>query len=89
MKVIFEETDMRPLVERVVAETIERIESHREQLDGRLAFPEAEAASLLGVERHVLRDARLRGELQGARVGKRIVYSRQQLLSFLNRNLAD
>ena len=38
---------------------------------GRLAFTEPEAAALLGVKPHVLRDCRRRGELQGAKVGSR------------------
>lgn len=51
----------------------------------RLAYPEAEAAMLLGVARHVLRDARLRGEIKATRIGKRIVYARDELLRFLAR----
>ena len=34
-------------------------------LGDRLGYPEAEAAALLGIERHVLRDCRLRGEIRG------------------------
>ena len=54
------------------------------KLGGRLAYTEAEAASLVGVERHVLRDARLRHEIEASRVGKRIVYTRDELLRFLH-----
>jgi len=56
---------LRPIVAAVVAETLSQ------RPDGvlpteRLAFPEAEAAALIGVAKHILRDGRLRGEsLQG------------------------
>jgi hypothetical protein len=50
-----------------------------------LAFTEPEAAVPLGVRPHVLRDCRRRGELQGAKVGSKIVYTRADLLDFLER----
>jgi hypothetical protein len=50
---------------------------------GRLALTEPEAAQALGVPRHVLRDARLAGQLRGRRVGKRIVYTREDLVEYL------
>ena len=37
---------------------------------------------MAGAGRHVLRDARLRGEVEAGRIGKRIVYSRDELLRF-------
>jgi hypothetical protein len=52
---------------------------------GRLALTEPEAAQAIGVPRHVLRDARLAGELRGRRVGKRVIYTRQDLLEYLDR----
>jgi excisionase family DNA binding protein len=75
----------RPLVERTVATVLARVESERQAFSDKLAFSEAEAAALLGVRRHVLRDARLRGEIAGCRVGKSIRYERQELLRFLER----
>lgn len=51
--------------------------------DDRLAYTEPEAAQLLGVRSHVLRDARLRGELTGRRAGKRVIYDRRELLRWL------
>ena len=76
--------EFRPLIEQVVTETMRRLEAERVKLSGRLAYPEAEAAALIGVERHVLRDARLRREIEASRVGKRIVYTRDELLRFLH-----
>lgn len=85
MKVQFDQEDLRPLVRMVVAEALDRMEEERAKLIGRLAFTEPDAAVLLGVKPHVLRDCRRRGELQGARVGSKIVYTRADLLDFLER----
>jgi hypothetical protein len=49
----------------------------------RLAFSEPEAATLLGVRQHVVRDARLRGEIESTHVGGRIAYTRHDLLKYL------
>jgi hypothetical protein len=48
-----------------------------------LGYTEGEAAAMIGVARHVLRDCRLRGEITARRVGKRFVYSRSTILRFL------
>jgi len=85
MKILLDADDLRPIVAQVVAETVARVDADREHLDGKLAYPEAEAASLLGVARHVLRDARLRGEIVASRIGKRVLYSREELLKLLDR----
>lgn len=85
LKIQFDQDDLRPLVHLAVAEALDCLEEERAKFNGRLAFIEAEAASLLGVKPHVLRDCRRRGELQGAKVGSRIVYTRADLLKFLER----
>ena len=84
MKIILDD-ELRPLIEQVVTETVNRLDAERVRLGGRLAYAEAEAAALIGVERHVLRDARLRQEIEGSKVGKKIVYTRDQLLRFLDK----
>jgi hypothetical protein len=84
-KIEFDRDELRPLVHLAVAEALDRMEEERAKLAGRLAFTEPEAAVLLGVKPHVLRDCRRRGELQGAKVGSRIVYTRADLLDFLDR----
>ena len=86
MKIEFSPDDLRPLVELIVDETLEKIGETRAKLSGRLAYPEPEAAALLGVQPHVLRDARLRGEIVGSKAGKKTVYERTELLKFLQRN---
>ncbi len=85
LRIEFDRDALRPLVHLAVAEALDRMEEDRAKLNGRLAFTEPEAAVLLGVKPHVLRDCRRRGELQGAKVGSRIVYTRADLLDFLER----
>jgi hypothetical protein len=89
MRIEFEDHDLDPLVEQVVRRVLEQREAADANLADRLAYSEAEAAALLGVRRHVLRDARLRRELDGAKVGKRIMYTREELLRFLGRQPAN
>lgn len=75
---------LRPLIDAAVRSTLAAIESNASKLDkARLSFSEAEAAELLGCERHNLRDCRRRGEIVGKKIGKRIYYSRSTLLAFL------
>jgi len=85
VKFEFDTDELRPLVQLAVAEALERMEEERAKLAGRLAYTEPEAAALLGVKPYVLRDCRRRGELDGAKVGSKIVYTRAELLGFLER----
>ena len=77
---------LRPVIQQVVAETLAQLETERSQFDARIAYTEPEAAALLGVQPHVLRDLRRLGEIDASRIGKRIVYRRSDLLAFLDRN---
>lgn len=80
---------LRPLVEAVVAQTLAVEAEARDRLNGsvtdedRIAFTEAEAASALGLAKHHLRDARLRGEIEAAPVGKQMLYLKGDLLAWL------
>ena len=85
VRIQFDPDDLRPLVALAVAEALDRMEEERAKFQGRLAFTEPEAAVLLGVKPHVLRDCRRRDELQGAKVGSKIVYTRADLIEFLER----
>jgi hypothetical protein len=89
VRIQFDREDLQPLVQLAVAEALSRMEDERAKLNGRLAFTEPEAAALLGVKPHVLRDCRRRRELQGAKVGCKIVYTRADLLEFLERQKED
>jgi hypothetical protein len=67
------------LVELTVTRTLQEIDWPQ----GRIALTEEEAASCCGVGRHVLRDLRQRELLPHRRVGKKIVYRRQDLIDLL------
>ncbi len=78
---------LRDLVADVVRETLAAIEAEHRQVPGdRLAYSESEAARLLGLNVHQLRDERLRGRVAASVVvGKRIRYLRDDLLVYLRR----
>jgi hypothetical protein len=75
---------LEPLVRRVVEDTLRRLDEIRGTLPERLAFRESEAAQLMGLRVHQLRDTRLRGEI-AAHVGpgRLVLYRREQLLDYL------
>lgn len=75
--------DLKPLIRHVVTSMLDEIESRDARLGDRIAYSEAEAAGLLGVPRHVLRDARLRGEIAAKKIGKEYRYSRSALIAFV------
>ncbi|RIK73197.1 MAG: hypothetical protein DCC68_25315 [Planctomycetota bacterium] len=80
MKLEFSESDLRPLVALVVEEVVSKIGGVP---DDRLAFEESEAARLIGVPKHVLRDLRLSGGIEAKKCGKRALYRRETLLRYL------
>ena len=77
-------SDLEPVIRAAVMVVINELKAKETTLGDRLAFTEAEAATMLGVRRHVLRDCRLRGEISGRLVGKKILYSRASLLRFVS-----
>ncbi len=77
------EAELREFVKVVIGETLDRLAGERNAMSDRMAFNEPEAAQLIGVPRHVLRDARRRGEITASRVGKRCVYKRGNLEKYL------
>ena len=81
---------LAPLIRAVAQEVVSELRDDEHRLDkDRLAYPEAEAAALMGVPRHRLRDARLRGELKASRIGKVLVYEDSELRAFLRRQRLD
>jgi hypothetical protein len=76
---------MRPLIAEVVSATIAQLESVRATLpDNRLAYSEAEAADMLGLNPNQLRDERKRKRIKAATgPGRKVLYTRQQLLDYL------
>lgn len=83
MKLEIPEAELKPLIEQVVTETLAEIGPQQSQLNGRLAFDEDTAAKLLGISKHSLRDARLRGEVTACKIGKKILYEREALQRLL------
>jgi Helix-turn-helix domain len=76
--------DLAAVVKAAVRDALAEHAAADAQLgDARIGFTEAEAAAALGLQRHVLADARRRGEIHARRVGKKFVYSRETLASFL------
>jgi Helix-turn-helix domain len=77
---------LAPLIRNIVTEVLAQIEADRQMLpeNGKLCYSEAEAAALLGVEPHVLRDERRRGRIGASQiVGRRIKYTKADLLAYL------
>lgn len=83
MRLTIDQDDLRNIIDSAVTEAIDRFAESRILRDNRMAYTESEATAMMGVRDHVLRDARLRGEVAGARVGKRIVYAHDELMRFL------
>ena len=77
---------LKPVIAAVVEEVLARVEQDRQALPGhKLCFGEAEAAAMLGLLPHVLRDERRRGRIQASQiVGRRVVYTRDNLLNYLH-----
>lgn len=81
LKSVIERAELREVVSAVVREVLDVVA--RDRLADPIAFDEVSAARMIGVPRHVLADARRRGEIVGSRVGKRVVYVRQELDRYL------
>lgn len=86
MQLTLLDDELAVLIERVVARVLAEREVVEAKMAGRFAFSEREAADVLGIRPYVLRDARLRGEIEGTRLGRRVLYSREQLLAFFRKN---
>lgn len=77
--------ELRPIIAAAVFETLAQLRADDERLSDRLAFDEREAARLIGLESHQLRDERLRGRIAASQiVGRRIRYRREDLLAYLS-----
>jgi hypothetical protein len=75
---------LRPLIRTIAAEVASELQNASAALPERMCYSEPEAARLLGLQPHQLRDERLRGRLVGSRiVGGRIRYERAELLRYL------
>lgn len=80
-------SELRPVVQEVVAAVLQEFEGRRALLNGKLAIPENEAAQLLGLNVWQLRDIRLSGKIGHTRiVGNRIRYTTEHLTDYLEKN---
>jgi hypothetical protein len=78
---------LEPLIRKVVDEAITRLEADRAAVGARLCYSEPEAAELLGLAPHQLRDARLAGKIHCSQItGRRIRYTRDDLIQYLAGN---
>jgi hypothetical protein len=77
---------LRGLISEIVEQTVRHLDEVKATLPDRLGYSEAEAATLLGLESHVLRDERRRGRVRAFVVaGRRVRYSRDDLIAYLTR----
>lgn len=84
LSLILDPTALEPLITAVIERTLARLEDGREQLSDKLAYSEAEAARLLSLNEHQLRDERRRARIQASvGPGKKILYTRSDLLAYL------
>jgi hypothetical protein len=75
---------LRPVIEATVNEALMRLENLRVTLPAKLAFTELEAARLLSLRPHQLRDERRRGRVKASRgPGRMILYQPAQLIEYL------
>ncbi|MGD9645072.1 MAG: helix-turn-helix domain-containing protein [Pirellulales bacterium] len=84
MKFELDAADLRPLVQAVVDETLERLGEADARFGAkRLGLPEAAAAEALGLPRSTLRDLRLAGRTHAVKIGSRYVYDVAELRRLL------
>jgi len=75
---------LRPVIQAVVNEFLTRWEEERAKLTSKAAFSEAEAARLLSLRPHQLRDERRRGRIKASHgPGKTILYQPANLIEYL------
>lgn len=82
------------LVERVVASCLDRIANATQPtppiLTEQLVYSETQAAKLLGLNVHQLRDERRRGRIShGRTIGKRVAYSMSDIQNYLSARRCD
>lgn len=76
---------LAPLVRQIVGEVLAQLEAARAAVpESKLCYGESEAAALLDLKPHQLRDERLRGRIAASEiVGRRVRYTRADLMTYL------
>jgi hypothetical protein len=86
VKLHFDSEDLAPLIREILTEVLDQVNADNAMVGKRLAIPEAEAARLLSMEPHQLRDERYDGRIKASMSrGGRIVYAKSDLIGYLNR----
>jgi hypothetical protein len=86
MQISISPEQLKPLIEAVVAEAIQRFAEVQGTLPTQLAYSEEQAAHLLALEPNQLRDERRRGRIRAhVIVGGRVRYTREDLVAYLMR----
>src|SRR5690349_11439931 len=89
LTLLLNEAALRPLIRLLVREAIEYLHANGFHGD-RIAYSEQEAASLLGMVYHRLRDERRRGRISHSRGPKRsVLYQRSDLVEYLLRTRTE
>lgn len=86
MKFEIDNEALAPIIEATVRKTISELTPMLANPEPRMAYTEAEAGGLFGVGPHVLRDARIRGEIDYYKIGKRVMYRPADLAAWLDKN---
>ena len=60
-----------------------------DEMLGRLAYSEADAAKMIGVSPRTLFNLRSEGKVKAIKIGSRVVYPRAALLAFLEAGVSD
>ena len=90
MQLMIDPAELAPIIAATVDATLQRIRDNEARMGDKLAFDEPEAARLLSLESHQLRDERLRGRITASViVGRRIRYRREDLLEYLGRHRTE
>jgi hypothetical protein len=81
---------LRPLIRQIAAEVAESLRQAEAAVPGgRMAYSEQEAARLLGLNAHQLRDERCRGRVVASKiVGGRVRYTPEALRAYLTERVA-
>ena len=75
---------IRPVIDQAVAAAFARAMEAWAKVGDRLCYTEAEAAAMLGLKEHQLRDERLRGRIKASSiVCRRIRYTYADLMEYL------
>jgi excisionase family DNA binding protein len=81
--------DLQPVIREIVKTILDELGAPAAGGTARLAYPEKEAAALLGIPYYVLRDARKRGRIKGQKAGRKWLYGREELQRFLSGDPSD